>query len=265
MVEVAEIAGDITLADLHIDRADIVFDQQDSGCLSYGVEAAGHRWFVKTATTEAAEQSLRNSIRFHEVVQHEAIVRPIRSFGEVELTLLYPWIPGRVLNHATNAGSDRQALRDFKLLPLESINSAIGTVLDVHVEVAKSNFIAVDFYDGCLLYDFGTSTMRVIDLDEYRSGPFILESERLPGSLSYMAPEELRRGSVIDERSNVFTLGRLIHNLLDSPEGWRGSVSQAHIVRQATDPSPDRRFGTVNELSGAWLTQSSLNAGERRT
>jgi serine/threonine-protein kinase len=94
--------------------------------------------------------------------------------------------------------------------------------------------------------------VALIDLDEYRRGPFTLAADRLPGSRSYMAPEEFERGAMIGERTTVFSLGRMIHHLRDSPSGWRGSAQQAHVVRQATEPDPDQRYGTVAELQRAW-------------
>ena len=51
-----------------------VFDQQDSGCVSYGIESAGRRLFVKTATTPAAHESLGRAITFHRLVRHPSIV-----------------------------------------------------------------------------------------------------------------------------------------------------------------------------------------------
>ena len=54
-----------------------IFDKQDSGCLSYGVERRGRRLFVKTATTTNAHESLGRAIRFHEAVRHPAIVAPL--------------------------------------------------------------------------------------------------------------------------------------------------------------------------------------------
>ncbi len=67
-----------------------------------------------------------------------------------------------------------------------------------------------------------------------------------------MAPEELQRGATIDERTNVFTLGRMAHHLLDSRHGWRGSSAEADVIESATDPRPSRRFGTVSDLFEAW-------------
>lgn len=51
-------------------------------------------------------------------------------------------------------------------------------------------FIAVDLYDGGLMYDYESAQPWVYDLDEYRSGPFVLEEDCLPGSMQLMAPDE---------------------------------------------------------------------------
>ncbi|WEV29163.1 hypothetical protein OYE22_31240 [Streptomyces sp. 71268] len=55
-------------------------------------------------------------------------------------------------------------------------------MLSAHVGVEEAGFVAIDFYDGCMLYDFDQHRIKLIDLDEYRVGPFVLEADRLPGS-----------------------------------------------------------------------------------
>ena len=72
--------------------------------------------------------------------------------------------------------------------------------------MAAAGFVSVDLYDGCFLYDFDRHEMRLIDLDEYRPAPFVVDAERLPGSRRYMAPEEFQRGVTIDERTMAFHL-----------------------------------------------------------
>ena len=182
---------------------------------------------------------------------------PVRWFTTPDVVIVYPWIAGRVLNHATLAGSDRAGLDMFRRLGVVEIEAAIGDVLDAHLVVADRGFVAVDFYDGCLLYDFECRRMHLIDLDEYRPGPFTVEADRLPGSTSYMAPEELTHGSEIDQRTTVFNLGRMIHHLLDGPAGWRGTAAQLAIVTRATQVSPDCRNQNVGELTAEWTARHS--------
>ena len=52
------------------------FDDQDSGCESYGVEIDGSRWFVKHGAPGSPAGSLERSLAFHRVVSHPAIIRP---------------------------------------------------------------------------------------------------------------------------------------------------------------------------------------------
>lgn len=249
---IAHQAASLDPADLLVEAADVVFDHQDSGCLSYGVTVDGRRWFIKTAMTDRATVSLENAIRFHSLIQHSAIVRLVRVLRLERLTLVYPWVDGAVLNHATLDGSDRCALEQLQRLPVSEVNQAITTVLEAHRHIADAGFVAVDFYDGAMMYDFDNRLMRLIDLDDYRPGPFVLDRSRLPGSTRYMAPEEFKEGSVINQQTNVFTLGRMIHHLLDSESGWRGSPDQAALVRLATTAATDRRPPTVAELVRQW-------------
>lgn len=224
--------------------------------MSYGIDVDGHRWFVKTATSTDAAASLENALRVHDRCQHPAIVSPVRRLRMPTLTLVYPWRNGTVLNHATIAGSNRSALERFHQLPVQVIENAIATVLDAHLEIARRGLVAVDFYDGCLLYDFDRDEMWLIDLDEYRPGPFVVNVDRLPGSTRYMAPEEFVRGAVIDERTTVFGLGRMIQHLLTSHEGWRGTPRQRAVAVRATDPDPVSRYETVAVLFDTWTATS---------
>ncbi|WFE51154.1 serine/threonine-protein kinase [Micromonospora sp. WMMD1155] len=236
-----------------VTSAFVVFDAQDSGCLSYGVEAQGHRLFVKRAATSAGRVSLVRAAQLHAAVKHPAIVRPERILsGPDGLTLVYPWRDGRVLNQATVDGPDRSALADFQRLPVSDVEAALDAILDAHLAVAATGFVAVDLYDGCFLYDFRTRQMQLIDLDEYRPGPFILDADRLPGSRRYMAPEEFVRGAVIDQRTTVYALGRTVHHLLDSPTGWRGTAAQRAVADRATRASVADRYSDVAALARAW-------------
>jgi serine/threonine-protein kinase len=137
----------------------------------------------------------------------------------------------------------------------------VASILDAHLAVAAAGFVAVDLYDGCFLYDFDDQVMHLIDLDEYRPGPFRLEADRLPGSRRYMAPEEFHRGSVIDERTTVFNLGRTLANLLDCPGGWRGSPAQLAVIESATRASPCDRIPTVAALTKSWQAATDSMTG----
>ncbi|MEV5211577.1 serine/threonine protein kinase [Micromonospora sp. NPDC053740] len=259
-----------------VESAFVVFDAQDSGCLSYGVEEAGRRWLVKTATTVEGRASLDRAVAVHAAVSHPAIVRPTWTIhGTAGPTLVYPWYDGTVLNHATAHGTDRSALTRFQRLPVPQVEVALDAILDAHLAVSAAGLVAVDLYDGCFLYNFAANRMRLIDLDEYRRGPFVLAADRLPGSRRYMAPEEFTRGAIIDERTTVHNLGRALHHLLDSPadlrcaqddrrsspQAWRGSSDQRRVVERATRQPPDARYPGVSALVRAWRLATPVEGG----
>ncbi|MGW0895440.1 serine/threonine protein kinase [Streptomyces goshikiensis] len=237
------------------------FDEQDSGCISYGLEVAGSRWFVKAASKTTGVCSLRRAISVHRAVSHSAIVPLVHSFTTDEgLALVYPWVSGEVLYHPTRSRHGERAMPGspmarFRALPIVRILAALESVLSAHLAVERAGLVAVDFYDGCMLYDFGEHRMALCDLDEYRPEPFTLQADRLPGSTRYMAPEEFIRGSLIDIRTTVFNLGRALRLLLDAGDEetqWRGTPAQLAVITKATAPEPEKRLPSVRSLTDAW-------------
>nr|WP_188272809.1 serine/threonine-protein kinase [Streptomyces sp. CBMA152] len=236
------------------------FREQDSGCVSYGVAVDGERWFVKSATTPAGVASLRRALAVHRAVRHPAIV-PLRHSFRIRggLALVYLWVDGTVLYHPTvSAHGGRTAwdspMARFHRLPLPQVLAAVNQILDAHLAVEQAGFVAVDFYDGCMLYDFTTGRLALCDVDEYRPGPFTLTTDRLPGSRRYMAPEEFRQGATIEIRTTVYVLGRALRLLLDAgdqEQQWRGTAGQLAVTARATAHDPGQRYATVAALTHA--------------
>lgn len=252
------------VADLrrHLDGIGVVFrvfDRQDSGCLSYGVDLHGERWFVKTSTTPAARRALERAVAFHAAVRHPVIIDLRARFtAGAEPALVYPWVDGDLLHHATlDPGLPRRDPASpwsrFRRLPVPEVEAAVTAVLQAHLAVDVAGFVASDLYDGCFLYDFARRRMALLDFDEYRPGPFVA-TEPPCGSSRFMAPEEVLGGR-FDRRTTVFTLGRAARLLLDAGDdeaAWRGSAAQLAVVERATRPDPGDRYATVGELAAAW-------------
>src|SRR5690606_13018619 len=107
-------------------------------------------------------------------------------------------------------GGARFAAVAFLQAPLPTIVRALDTIVDPHRELADHGWIAGNFYDGCLIDDFSAERLAMVDLDPYHKGPFVNTMGRIFGSTGFMAPEEFRRGAAINERTSVFTLGRVL-------------------------------------------------------
>jgi serine/threonine-protein kinase len=120
--------------------------------------------------------------------------------------LVYEWVDGELLRAAEDDADSAHAR--FRRLPVAERLRMLDGLYDLHASLAGLGYVAADFYDGCLIYDFADKALHVVDLDHYQQGPFTNEMGRLFGSSRFMAPEEFELGAQIDERTTVFNLGR---------------------------------------------------------
>lgn len=246
-----------------------VFDSrtQDSGNVSYGVEAGGRRWFVKTAGDPAAKAFLsqpervallRNAERLARDFSHPALPALLAvgdsAWGPM---LIYDWAEGELLHAPAERRADpATAHRRFRRLPAPEIAAAIDAIIGAHVGLCGRGWVACDFYDGSMMYDFTARRPTLFDLDSYSQGPFVNEMGRLFGSDRFMAPEEFEKGALIDERTTVFNLGRAAAEFLGDGtlerERFRGTVAQHAAMAHACRADRGERFPSVAELAAAW-------------
>ena len=178
-----------------------LFNTQDSGNVSYGVAVNGARYFVKTAGDPTDSRPylahpqrvalLRNAVVLAQSVDHPALCRLMHVIESPQGPLLvHEWIDGALIGvpHARR-DDPAAAYQRFRALPVDELLRALDLIYDLHAHLAAAGWIAVDFYDGCLLYDFSRQTLRIMDLDTYHQGPFINEMGRMFGSSQFMAPK----------------------------------------------------------------------------
>lgn len=145
-----------------------VFDHhtQDSGNISYGVEVEGRRYFIKTAGSPddtGPDRSyvqrvdwLLNAAKLARSCDHPALPRLLQVIQSPHGPLLiYTWADGELLHTTRAERSDpRSAYQRFVHLPAGKILSALDTIYALHDQLIQQGWIAMDFYDGCLIYDF---------------------------------------------------------------------------------------------------------------
>ena len=243
------------------------FPERDSRCQSFRVVVDNQRWFVKYGNTPHTIGLLKQAVRFHAAIQHEALPRLHNTFATAEgFTLVYNWVDGEGLRPERELAPGEIHPRDrFCALPAAEIVDALNVIYDVHLLIEASGFIAEDFYDGCIIYDFEEKRIQLFDFDHYHPAPFINDRGRLYGSLRFMAPEEFQKGARIDERTNVFMLGRtafvLLANSSDSRQAWKGNDAMWRVAKKATQPDKHLRYPSVQAFVTAWqaaTTQGSI-------
>ncbi|MCB9753980.1 MAG: serine/threonine protein kinase [Myxococcales bacterium] len=98
----------------------------------------------------------------------------------------------------------------------------------VHCDVSPSNLLVS--FDGCTkLVDFGIAKAATTDIQA--------EPGRLRGKLSYMSPEQCR-GETLDRRSDIFSLGILLWELLTGQRLFRGGPDLELLKRIAYEQAP---------------------------
>lgn len=241
-----------------------VFDQQNSGNICFGVEKEGLKKFVKyagaktlnyTGQPDDAIVRLKRSIPLYKYLNHPHLTNLVEHFEvETGYALVFDWFNGEGLH------SDSPFYR-YKQLSIEYRLESLKRIFEFHVHVEKKNYVAVDFYDGSILYDFKNNKTRICDIDLYMEKPFINNMGRLWGSSRFMSPEEFILGAEIDERTNVFNMGAIAFGLLGgeldrSLLKWEAGQELYEVAIKAVEESRNRRFSSVEEFFLAWNSVS---------
>ena len=178
---------------------------------------------------------------------------------------MYPAEHGRFMNLSTE---DRlQVFRDV-LSFLEYVNDR--------------GYVAIDFYDGSIMYDFSTDTTTICDIDFFRKAPVINDKGiEWFGTKRLKAPEEYIEDSAIDEQTNVFTLGALIFEFFGkfsdeeihqrycnnqfvpcSLLNWQLSEESYRVATKAVSLNKSERYLTLAEFFNEWKDSLAFLKGK---
>lgn len=251
-----------------------VFPQNDSGNISFGVEQKDKKLFVKYAGAKTAEypgapedavRRLQEAERVYLALSHPSL---IKYLGHLETPkgygLLFEWAAGEC-PHAHWEFDEKpkfthpdSAYVKLRALPLEKKRRTAETIFDFLCYTEKKGFAAVDFYDSSILYDFQRDILTVCDIDLFRRSPAVNSlGSGWPGSPRLKAPEESEPGAVIDNVTNVFTLGKLLLFLFAGEEyqdkaHWEDTEERFSAVQKALSPNRENRFSSVAAFWEAW-------------
>ena len=251
----------------------VVVVAQDSGNVSWLVDQPGRQVFVKTAGPDRPPppgaaipyfdhagriKLLRNAIELAVSCPHPALPELLNVIESPHgPMLIYAAAPGELVGVPAERRSDPTS-------PYQRLARLAGpdrllifdTLIDLHDALARLDWVAGDLYDGCLMVEFASLRLSVIDLDTYRRGPGVNDMGRMFGSTRFMAPEEFELGAALDHRTTVFTLGRLVWHfgtgLTEMVADFCGADRLATVIQRAVELDPDARFPTVADFADAW-------------
>jgi serine/threonine-protein kinase len=172
-------------------------------------------------------------IRIAAALNHPHIV-PLYDSGDAGGLLFYvmPYVRGESL---------RQKLRRETQLPIEE---AIGIVRQVasalahahaqgliHRDVKPENIL---LHEGeAMVTDFGIALAAGAAPSER-----LTHAGLMVGTPEYMSPEQAAREGTLDARSDVYSLGCVLYELLAGEPPYTGPTAQAVIAKRFTDPVP---------------------------
>ncbi|GIP36483.1 serine/threonine-protein kinase [Paenibacillus sp. J2TS4] len=238
-----------------------VFDKQDSGYLCFGVQNENQKLFLKMAGAATLESNvsideaisrLQTTVSVYEDLRHPKLIDMIEH-KEIKggYLTVFEWFEGECM------GKQYNSLGKFISLPLEEKLDIYKDILLFHIHANKRGYIAIDFYDGCIMYDFSRKRTMICDIEFYRKKPVVNTMGRMWGSSRYMSPEEFQLGAEIDERSNVFLMGATAFQLFGggmdrSFEKWQGTEKQYFTALKAVNADKGDRYQTIDEYYQAW-------------
>lgn len=250
-----------------------VFDQQDSGNISFGIENDGKKQFVKYAgaktmqyegKTEDAIVTLKEAVPLYYELEHESLIKIVDDFETSNgYAVLFDWFDGECLHPHWSFPPSKKYMNPqspfyrFKQLPVTKKLAALNTIFHFHHHIEQKGYVAIDFYDGSILYDFQSDTTKICDIDLYAKKPYINTMGRLWGSSKFMSPEEFELGAIIDGRTNVFTMGAMTLYLLGTGSScsllnWEGTKQLYEVARKAVEQDREKRYESVAAFYQTW-------------
>jgi serine/threonine-protein kinase len=113
----------------------------------------------------------------------------------------------------------------------------------VHRDLKPSNLFLARRADGTPLVkvlDFGISKARVLELDG-REAASMTATSAMMGSPLYMSPEQMRSAKNVDARTDVWSLGVILYELLTGKPVYEAETLPGLCAMIASDPVPPLR------------------------
>ncbi len=131
---------------------------------------------------------------------------------------------------------------DFALQALEALAHAHASRV-IHRDLKPANLFLARTPDG-------RQIIKLLDFGVAMSVDLSAEEDRVLGSPRYMSPEQLRKGT-LDPRTDLWSLGVVLYELLSGEAPFDGTLSQliAAILQQSPVPLHEKNRAISRELS----------------
>ena len=263
-------------------------DETGSGCICVGMEDAKRKYFCKIAGVDTMEaevspkesvEILKEAVHLYYELAHPNLIKIIEEYDyERFYVVVFEWTSGECLFDHWNFETYQRDItikspkEKFKELPVGKKLKAIEVLFSFLQNVNQKGYVAVDFYDGSIMYDFSKDVTTICDIDFFRKAPVVNDKGiEWFGTKRLKAPEEYIEGCAIDEQTNIFTLGALIFEFFGSfsdeeihrrycdnqfvpcpLHNWQLNEESYRVAKKAVSPNKSERYLTFSEFFGEW-------------
>jgi serine/threonine-protein kinase len=250
-------------------------------------EQLGQRVAVKLLVPELCEnedsvtrflREARAAVKIHS--EHVARVLDVGELTNGSPYMVMEFLQGRDLADELDLPGelDVETAIDYVLQASEAVAEAHSLGV-IHRDLKPANLFLTHRPDGSSLVkvlDFGISKAINVDDNALEPAPSLTATHSLLGSPAYMSPEQIRRPKTVDARTDIWSLGSILFELLvrdppfnaDSPLALLAAVVSDPlpsirekrpdvspelevVIAKCLEKNPDNRYQTVAELADA--------------
>jgi len=146
-----------------------------------------------------------------------------------------------------------QLLAKRGTLPIEEAVDYLLQACDALADAHAQGIVHRDLKPGNLFLarrDKGSPVLKVLDfgiskwstLEGAQSGPTLTTPESVLGTPYYMSPEQLRNAKSVDARTDIWSLGLILHKLLTGFSAFESDSVGEHFSMIAADPPAPLRL-----------------------
>lgn len=267
-------------------QAFMVIDETGSGCISFGIEKDNKKYFfkiagAKTVNSEVSEEEsirlLKNAVIKYKAIKHDNLIQYIDSFDYKEFfVVIYEYAEGECLFDHWNFDKYKKTkeitpLMRFKSLSIEKRLNVVEKLFTFFETFINCGYVAVDFYDSSIIYNFKNDTVTFCDIDLFRKLPTTNDlGQDYFGTKRLKSPEENELGAPIDELTSEFTLGAIIFDIFSEVkntdkrynlgmfipndiEDFSLSKEVYNVLIKATNYDRNKRYKSIKEFHNEFI------------
>lgn len=266
-----------------------VIDSTGSGCISFGLKKDGKKYFFKVAgaksvkaeiSEEESIELLKKAVNIYNDLKYDCLINLVDEFSINEFYVaVFDFVEGDCLFDHWNFDKyfetkEITPIMKFKMLPIEKRLDVVDKLFSFFKHFVSLGYVAVDFYDSSIIYDFENDTVKFCDIDLFRKMPTFNDlGEDYFGTKRLKAPEENVKGAKIDELTSEFTLGAIIFDMFSEVvnnderyekgmfihneyEHFELSKEVCDVLLKATSYKRDERFESIEQFYKEFVTMS---------